>query len=155
MVVGLDAHRALRSELPESAALSKDARFIELASLAERYWQAPDLLPFKSAQGARPGSGYALYDPASSQGFIGVRRLPEARGAKRYHLWIVDSRTGEVREAGMIPVGKSAEGLYFFSVPAPAGSPASTLGFFVTEEDAGGAAPASPHGRVVLGNDTL
>lgn len=155
MVVGLDAHQALRSELPQAAGLSRDARFIELASLAERYWQAPDALPFKSGPQARPGPGYALYDPSSSQGFIGVRHLPEAQGAKRYHLWIVDSRTGKVQEAGMIPVGKSAEGLYFFSVPPPPGSPASTLGFFVTEEDAGGAAPSSPRGRIVLGNDTL
>ena len=155
MVVGLEAHQALRSQVPESPGLSKDARFIELASLAERYWEAPDSLPFKAGSAAKAGRGYALYDPVSSQGFVAVRHLPQAKGEKRYHLWIVDSRTGEVREAGMIPVTQSAEGLYFFSVPAPAGSPSSTLGFFVTEEDTGEANPASPRGRVVLGNATF
>ena len=150
IVVGLNPAQTTSTQftLPERPRDS-DASFIQLASLAEQYWEKPQNLPTASRVAETTGGqGYAVYDPASNQGFIGVRNLPPLAPGQRYHLWLVDPLSGQFREAGSIPVGSSSGGLYSFSVPV-AGKKDS-IGFFVTIEDA--SEPTStPRGQVVLG----
>ena len=156
MVVGLEPHQSTLAELPLlTRPQNADARFIQLASLAEQYWEKPEDLPFKMASSGQGGRGYALFDPASNQGFIAVRHLPAVGEGKRYHLWIVDSASGQVREAGVLPVTDPASGLYFFTVAPIEGARPGKFGFFVTAEDVSVAIPDQPRGKVVLGNKTI
>ena len=94
------ACRAADAAAPQNA----DARFIQLASLAQQFWEKPDDLPVKLAAAGESGRGYALFDPASNQGFIAIRQLPVIEQGKRYHLWLLDTVSGQVREAGILPV---------------------------------------------------
>ncbi len=153
VVVGLDSLRSTLAELqvaerPQSA----DARFIQLASLAEKYWEKPGDLPVKMDSSVQGGRGYALFDPGSNQGFIAIRQLPAAALGKEYHLWLLDTASGRVREAGVLPVSTSARGLYFFSVLPTSSAAPGRPDFFVTAEDAGSAESSQPHGKVVLGD---
>lgn len=153
IVVGLDSARSTLAELPvPEHAQNADASFIQLASLAEKFWKTPGDLPVKTASTDPNARGYALFDPGSSQGFIAIRRLPDAEKGKRYHLWLVDTASGLVREAGILPVAGSAQGLYFFSVTPTTGAKSAHPDFFVTVEDNDAPEPAQPHGRVVLGD---
>jgi anti-sigma-K factor RskA len=153
IVVGLDSLGSTLAELPvEEHPRSADASFIQLASLAERYWEKPDALPVKMDSAGQSGRGYALFDPGSNQGFIAIRQLPAAGRGKEYHLWLLDTATGQVQRAGVLPVASSARGLYFFSVLPNSSAPAGRPDFFVTAEDAGSAETAQPHGEVVLGD---
>jgi hypothetical protein len=155
IVVGLDSGGGAPVELPLGGRpRDADARFIQLASLAERFWEKPDDLPMKGVAAAGSGRGYALFDPGSNQGFIAIRQLPAAQAGMRYHLWIRDTASGRVREAGVLPSSGSAPGLYFFTVAPAAGTPPVRLDFFVTEEDTS-AEPGAPHGRVVLGDRSI
>jgi hypothetical protein len=129
-----------------------DASFIQLASLAERYWKRPEDLPVKMAPDGPSGRGYALFDPGTNEGFIAIRHLPEAEDGKRYHLWVVDMDSGKVREAGALPLTGSSRGLYFFSVEPASGAPSGRVDFFVTAEDGSGPEPTAPRGKVVLGD---
>jgi Anti-sigma-K factor rskA len=152
LVVGLDSVGSRLAELPvQDRPTNADASFIQLASLAEKYWEKPQDLPVRAAPARPGGRGYALFDPGSSQGFIAVRQLPAVEVGKQYRLWLVDTATGRVRSAGVLPSGAPDSGLYFFSV-APGGAKADGLDFFVTAEDASGPDPAQPHGKVVLGD---
>jgi anti-sigma-K factor RskA len=156
IVVGLDSLRSTLAELPvEERPRNADASFIQLASLAERYWEKPDDLPVKMDSGGQSGRGYALFDPGSNQGFIAIRQLPAAGLGKEYHLWLLDTETGKVREAGVLPVASSARGLYFFSVLPAAPAAHGRPDFFVTAEDAGLASAAEPQGKVVLGDKRI
>ncbi|HZZ19088.1 MAG TPA: anti-sigma factor [Opitutaceae bacterium] len=150
--VGLDSANSTLAELPASQEpKDADASFIQLASLAERYWKRPEDLPVKLATGSG-GSGYALFDEASNQGYIAIRRLPVPEEGKRYHLWLVDTATGQVREAGVLPAADSNKGLYFFSVSPETPIRSGRLDFFVTAEDGAQAQDAQPRGKVVLGD---
>jgi hypothetical protein len=157
IMVGLDSGRSTFAELPlNEQPQSADGRFIQLASLAARFWEKPGELPAAVVSG-RPGSrGYALFDPGSNEGFIGIQQLPSAGQGQHYHLWMVDTASGRIREAGILPLKDGDGGLYFFSVP-PAGAEATSgrLDFFVTAED--GTAPESdrPKGKVVLGDNRI
>lgn len=153
IVVGLDSLKSTLAELPvKERPQNADASFIQLASLAEKFWRKPEDLPVKLDSTDTAGRGYALFDPGSNQGFIAIRQLPAAAQGKEYHLWLLDTASGQVREAGIIPVAASARGLYFFSVvPTTAAKPGST-DFFVTAEDAGSPDSAQPRGKVVLGD---
>jgi anti-sigma-K factor RskA len=153
IVVGLDSLRSTLAELPvQERPRSADASFIQLASLAERYWDKPDDLPVKLDSAGQSGRGYALFDPGSNQGFIAIRQLPAAAQGKEYHLWLLDTASGQIREAGVIPVAASARGLYFFSVLPAATATSGNPDFFVTAEDAGSTGSAQPRGKVVLGD---
>jgi anti-sigma-K factor RskA len=150
IVAELDASRSTLAELPiQMQSRDSDASFIQLASLAERYWKRPEDLPVKMAPDGTSGRGYALFDPGTNEGFIAIRHLPEIEGGKRYHLWMVDTDSGKVREAGALPLAESSHGLYFFSV---AGAPSGRVDFFVTAEEGSGPEPTSPRGKVVLGD---
>ncbi len=156
IVVGLDSMRSTQAEFPVAARPEgADARFIQLASLAEKFWEKPDDLPVRLGPSGQGGRGYALFDPGSNQGFIAIRQLPVADRGKEYHLWLVDTASGRVSEAGILPVAGSTRGLYFFSVAPPAQGMPGRPDFFVTSEDAGSAPAAQPRGRVVLGNERI
>jgi hypothetical protein len=152
IVVGLDARRSAMAELPmRKSAMDTDARFVQLATLAEQYWDKPEDLPGKLPSAGEGGRGYALYDPTSSQGFIAVQQLPVIGHGQRYHLWMLDSATGRIREAGILPLGDSSRGLYFFSVAPASEAKPGRVDFFVTAEDAAAPESTRPTGKVVLG----
>ena len=152
VVVGLDSLRSRLAEVPvQERPRDADASFIQLATLAERFWEKPDDLPFRLDSAGQSGRGYALFDPGSNQGFIAIRQLPAAGRGKEYRLWLLDTASGKVREAGVLPAAAAAGGLYFFSVlPATSAKPGSP-DFFVTAEDTGSPLSALPRGKVVLG----
>jgi hypothetical protein len=153
VIVGLDSSQSTVAELPlQQNPQSADARFIQLATLAQQYWERPDDLPVKSAAASASGRGYALFDPASNQGFIAIRQLPAIGQGKLYRLWILDTGSGRIREAGTLPATDSTRGLYFFSVAPAAGAKPESLNFFVTAEDASAADSSQPKGKVVLGD---
>lgn len=155
IVVGLDSLRSTLAEVPVGERpRDADASFIQLATLAERFWEKPDDLPFKLQSAGKSGRGYALFDPGSNQGFIAIRELPAAGRGKEYHLWIVDTASGQVREAGVLP-GASASGLFFFSVVPTTSAKPGRPDFFVTAEDTGSPSSAQPHGKVVLGDSRI
>jgi len=147
IMVGFDSRRSILTELPLTGRpQDADARFIQLASLAEKYWEKPE---------ARPGQGgraYAFFDPDSNEGFIGIRQLPAVEQGKIYHLWILDTASGRIREAGVLPVTDANRGLYSFSVAPAAGVKPERLDFFVTAEDIAAPETAQPRGKVVLGD---
>jgi anti-sigma-K factor RskA len=162
ILVGLESLRSTLSELPiQGQPGNEDARFIQLASLAEKYWRrppgaasagAPAARSAKAGAAAAANEGYALFDPASSQGFIAIRHMQEAAAGKTYHLWVVDTATGAFREAGVLPSARPGGGLYFFSVAPLGETKPGGLSVFVTAEDAGSAELAAPRGNVVLGD---
>ncbi|MEO7598472.1 MAG: anti-sigma factor [Opitutus sp.] len=153
VVVGLDPAQTRSAQFTlKERPRDSDASFIQLASLAEQFWEKPQNLPAASRSNSGTGQGYAVYDPSSNQGFIGVRNLPALEPGQRYHLWLEDPQTGQFQEAGSLPDAASAGGLYSFSVPVSARP--ESVGFFVSVEDA--ARPAtSPRGKVVLGRKTI
>lgn len=153
IVVGLDSLKSTLAELPvQEHPGGADASFIQLASLAERFWENPGELPVKMGPADQTGLGYALFDPGSNQGFIAIRQLPPVEAGKQYHLWILDTKTGQVRPGGVLPAGSSAHGLYFFSAAPDAGARLDSVGLFVTAEDAADPDSSQPRGRVVLGD---
>jgi anti-sigma-K factor RskA len=156
LIVGLDSHRSTFAELPlTGSAPDADARFIQLASLAEKYWDKPTELPVASAAGDQGGRGYALFDPGSNQGFIAIQQLPATEPSRRYQLWILDTASGQVREAGVVPLNGAGRGLYFFSVAPAAKATSGRLNFFVTSEEASEPEATQPHGKVVLGEKSI
>lgn len=154
LIVGLDPQRNTVTELPlHDASAGADARFVQLATLAEQFWTRPEKLPHASAAtGER--HAYALFDPATRQGFIAVQQLPSQPADKRYHLWLVDTATGRALDAGSLPSATS-RGLYFFSLD-PATTPVSApVHFLITAEDATSAPPTRPRGEAILGRTPI
>jgi len=150
LFAGLDPRQSTLARVPVAeAAPGPDARFVQLASLAQAYWDRPGEQPVK--EGGAPGQGYAVFDPGTNQGFIAVRRIGAAPEGKRYHLWVIDTVSGRAREAGALPAAGDGGGLFFFSVAPNPGAKAEQLNFSVTAEDAAAVALAAPKGRVVLG----
>lgn len=156
VVVGLGSGRTSSARVPlNTTASNPDARFILLASLAEQYWEKPEKLPVAITPSPRSGRGYAVFDPGTNQGFLAVQHVPLLRAGQRYHLWLVDTATGSVRDAGVLPLDASTRGLFSFSLPgAPEKSGAQT-GFFITVENSDFGAAAVPHGQVVLGKKPI
>jgi len=146
LVVGLDPDRNTFTELP-AAGPDPDARFMQLAALAQSYGQKPQAAPANRSQ------GYALFDPNSRQGFLAVRQLPALTENQRYHLWVADALTGRVRSAGTLPLAGLNSGLYSFALePTDAPVPTAKLRLFITVETPETTAqPESPKGKVVLG----
>jgi len=126
-----------------AAADRTDARFIGLASLAERLWDTSRHSPAQTG-------GYAVFDPSTQQGFVAVRHVTPTRSGKRYHLWVVDGKSGALRDAGELPLEAANHGLFFFSLPEAPPERGTMPGFFITLED--GATPRAPAGPVVLGH---
>jgi len=155
--VGLDANRNTFAELPARAsAQDPDARFIQLASLAENFWDQPNSLPVKTASASGNNRGYALFDPTSRLGFIAIEQLPVAGANQRYHLWIVDSGTERIHDAGILPLAGMNRGLYSFTLEPATGDKPDRPRFFITAEENNGAAPESqPRGKVVLGRQRI
>jgi len=154
LFAGLDPRQSTLARVPVAeAAPGPDARFVQLASLAQKYWDRPADQPVK--EGGAPGQGYAVFDPATNQGFIAVRRIGAAPEGKRYHLWVIDTVSGRARAAGALPAAGDGGGLYFFSVTPNPGARPEELNFSVTAEDASAVALVAPRGRVVLGATTF
>ena len=152
--VGLDSNRNTFVELPlQSPASDPDARFIQLASLAEKLWEKPGDLPVQSNLTLTGGRGYALIDPRSLQGFIAVEQLPPITGNQRYHLWVLDPKSGQIRDAGTLPLSGSNSGLYSFMLGSTDDPQSTRPNIFITVEEVGeNSLPAQPRGKVVLGN---
>ena len=153
IIVGLDSRRSTLTELPlQKLPPDADASFVQLASLAEQFWEKPEDLPVKLRATGQGGRGYALFDPASSQGFVAVQQLPLIGHGQRYHLWMLDTVSGLIREAGVLPVTGSNSGLYSFSVVPISEAKPDRVDFFVTAEDTAAPESTRPSGRVVLGS---
>jgi hypothetical protein len=155
--VGLDANKNTFAELPmRDGAKDPDARFIQLATLAENYWRKPGELPVRTQPAPGDNRGYALFDPASRQGFIVIEQLPVATEGQRYHLWVVDPASGRASDAGILPLDGMSRGFYSFTIGSDDSLESSRPNFFVTLED-NGAEPAStqPRGKVVLGRNDI
>ena len=154
--VGLDSRQSAFTELPlPPGPQDADTRFIQLASLAEKFWEKPENLPAPLPAPGQSGRGFALFDPVSNQGYIAIRQLPVTPPGQSYHLWIRDAGTGQVREAGVLPLTTANSGLYFFSVPSAGEAKAGRPGFFVTVEDTAAPASTKPRGKVVLGDKSI
>lgn len=154
LLVGLDANRSTLATLPlHDPAADADARYAQLAAMAEKFWDDPARLPIERSDTA--ARGYAVFDPQSRQGFIAVRQLPQQAHQQRYHLWVVDTATGRATEAGVIPAAASNDGLYSFSVSPDAPTKARQLDVFITAEDASFAQPAKPSNHIVLGGKRI
>lgn len=156
--VGLDADRSTFAELPQGrAAKDPDARFIQLATLAENFWRKPAELPAWSVPAPGDSRAYALFDPRSRQGFIVVEQLPATAEGQRYHLWATDSATGRVRDAGSLPLDGMDRGLYSFAIGSDDSLELDRPNFFITVEEEGDAeaAPSQPRGKVVLGRGKI
>jgi hypothetical protein len=155
--VGLDTNQNTFAELPlKNGSKDPDARFMQLASLAESFWIKPGDQPVRPDPLPDGNHGYALFDPGSRQGFIAIERLPVLAGAQRYHLWIVDPATGRIHDAGSLPLSGMNRGLYSFTLGPQASLETNRPGFFITvEESDTSTTPAQPHGRVVLGRQSI
>lgn len=156
--VGLDAERSTFAELPQQqSAKDPDARFIQLATLAQNFWRKPAELPAWSTPAPGDSRAYALFDPGSRQGFIVVEQLPAAAEGQRYHLWLIDPATGRVRDAGSLPQDGADRGLYSFAIGSDDNLDADRPSFFITveEETDTTAAPSQPRGKVVLGKGRI
>jgi len=155
--VGLDSNRNTFAELPlRPGAKDPDARFIQLAALAEKYWEKPGDLPVRSKFPGGDSRGYALFDPSSLQGFIAVEQLPALAESQRYHLWILDPDSGRIRDAGVLPMAGTNSGLYSFMLgPSDEPQPERPHLFITVEEADAAPAPAQPRGKVVLGDDRI
>jgi len=154
VMVGLDANRTTFAELPSPEAKDPDTRFIQLASTAENLWRNPSARPLPAAPASGDNRGYALFDPASQQGFIAIEQLPALPGSQQYHLWVVDGKSGRIRDAGVLPLAGLNRGLYSFALD-PAGTPAPDHvrpNFFITVEDT---STTQPRGKVVLGKESI
>ncbi|HVT74789.1 MAG TPA: anti-sigma factor [Lacunisphaera sp.] len=155
VVVGLDQDQNRFADLPlRPAAQDPDARFIQLASMAQNFWEHPSALPLKPEHGDGGSSGYALFDPGSRQGFIAVDHLPVVAATKRYHLWLRDPATNRVLNAGVLPLGEMNRGLFSFALGSDDSPLSDRPELFVTVEDrTTEPVPARPHGKVVLGRE--
>lgn len=154
VVAALDPSRSTLAEVPlPTNNATADARFIQLASMAEQYWNDPAQMPAKPAANSGE-SGYAVFDPRSEQGFVAVRHIPRLPAGQRYHLWLVDTAAGSVRSAGILPLEAATRGLFFFSVPESHPSASNRVGFFITIENSGPPNPL-PRGKVVLGQNPI
>ncbi|OIR18985.1 anti-sigma-K factor rskA [mine drainage metagenome] len=152
LVVGLDSSRSTLAQLHVGErGADSDARFIQLASLAEKYWKNPDDLPVALAAADHGGRAYAVFDPESNQGFIGIQHLPAPKPGTQYHVWIVDTATHRVREAGILPIEGAQDGLFSFSITPVGREKSERLQFFVTAEENANGLTKTPRGRVVLG----
>jgi anti-sigma-K factor RskA len=155
--VALDTNRNTFAEVPLSdQANTPDARFIQLASLAESYWDKPDKVPVRPEPAANESRGYALFDPGTLQGFIAIEQLPPITEGQRYHLWVVEPGTRRIIDAGILPIAGANRGLYSFRIDSEDRSKTERPHLFITVEDSG--APSSsnqPRGKVVLGDDRI
>jgi anti-sigma-K factor RskA len=156
LLVGFDSGQSTVTKLPMTERpQNADAGFIQLASLAERFWEKPEELPGKPSTTNQDGRGYALFDPGSNQGFIAIQQLPAAEQGMSYHLWVLDTASGQSREAGVLPLTGSNRGLYFFSLAPTDGKQTGRLDFFITAEGSGAPKTARPRGKVVLGDSRI
>jgi anti-sigma-K factor RskA len=155
VLVGMYADRNTFTELPlRASARDSDARFIQLATLAEGYWGKPGALPAGPEPASGDSRGYALFDPGSRQGFIAIERLPVVAENQRYHLWILDP--AGVRDAGILPLAGMNRGLYSFTLGPADGPKSDRPNFFITVEENGPPGqPAQPRGKVVLGQESI
>jgi anti-sigma-K factor RskA len=152
--VGLDPRESALAEvaLAERPA-DTDASFVQVASLAAGYWRQSAALPVKASPDAGEAAprAFAVFDPATSQGFIAVERLPAPERGRAYRVWLVDTLSGAARAAGTLPAAAGGRGLYGFTVAPPSGAKPDNLRFLVTAELDSEPGPAQPTGEVVLG----
>ena len=155
VLIGMDANRNTFTKLPQSGASPQDAdaRFIQLASLAENFLKYPNAAPIPTTSTPGENRGYALFDPGSQQGFIAIEHLPPLTENQRYHLWIITASTDRVRDAGILPTTGLNRSLCSFVLEPTEGTKPEHPNFFITVEENGNARElAEPRGKVVLGN---
>ena len=154
--VSLDSNRNTFVEFPlEVEATDADARFVQLASMAETFWRAPSQLPRGTNQIPDGRRGYVLFDPSTRQGFIAVDQLPPLAETQRYHLWLLDPQSGTIRDAGSLPLWGGG-GLFSFTAQTAQSHLVARPQIFITIEDVRDTpAPAQPHGQVVLGDSRI
>lgn len=155
LVVGLDATGSTITTLPFPTGSDDADRFAQLASLAESYWTQPRKIPTSPVTSADGATAYALFDPATRQGFIGVQQLPANAAGKRYRLWVIDATSGKAWDAGVLPLNTSTRGLYSFSVDLTTKAAPAKLDFLITAEDPGSPPPARPRGEAILGENPI
>jgi hypothetical protein len=157
ILVGLDAGQNTFTEVPlRGTASDVDARFMQLASLAENYWKKPGARPVRLPAAAGHSSAYALFDPGSLHGFIAIEQLPAIAEHQSYHLWVVDPASGQVHDAGILPLTDTTRGLYTFALGPSDRLESARPNFFITVEDVDAITrPAKPRGRVVLGSNPI
>ena len=150
--------------LPRTAPGGVELRVLELANLAEAFWSSR--LGEDSGGGARAlladakvrsreasenrSEGFTVFDRELRVGVIALDDLPEMKPNRSYHIW-ANGRPGEAPVwAGIIPVGESDGGMFFFDLTNSAADliQSQNLSFFITEESS--TTPQSPTGRVVL-----
>lgn len=153
--VALDQNRNTIAEVPlKTNGSDPDARFMQLALLAEDFWKRPTERPV--ALQAAGDRAYALFDRTSRQGFIAIEQLPAVSGDLRYHLWILGTKDQAPIDAGELPMEGRNRGFYSFSLDPGTLPETGRLEFFVTVEPAS-QSPTSegPQGRVVLGRTNI
>ncbi len=155
LILGLNAEGSTLTQVPLPATSNAEGeRFIQLASFAENLLNNPNILP-DGPTVSDAANGHALFDPASNQGFIAIRHLPEPAPGQLYHMWIIDTTSGRVTQAGVLPATHATSGLYSFAVTSPGRTTPPQLDFFVTSESASSTRFTEPNGKVVLGNKRI
>ncbi|MEZ5274814.1 MAG: hypothetical protein R3F07_00375 [Opitutaceae bacterium] len=170
IVSELTTARPQLTSAPAETVLSRPAsggvelRVLELANLAEAFWSSR--LGEDSGGGARAlladarlrsreatenrSEGFTVFDRELRIGVIALDDLPEMKPNRSYHIW-ANGQPGEAPVwAGIIPVGESDGGMFFFDLTDSAADliQSQNLSFFITEESS--TTPRSPTGRVVL-----
>lgn len=154
IIAALGSSRSASTELTLGRGpTGTDARFIQLASLAQRFWDHPDALPVKVVAAPGGSRGYAVFDPGTEQGYIAVRDVPVPAPGRRYHLWIADTASGRARDLGALPLATGTGGMYFFSATDLSERNPRRLTFFITTEPTTASPRALPRGSVVLGEN--
>jgi len=158
LIVGMDSNSAFVEAVPTVMAVDESENFLQLAEMAETYWQHPEQLPGyinQSPLANTLGSGYAVFDPQSKHGFIAIQNLPLCEKGKNYFLWLRDSGSNVLECAGIIPLQDRQQGLYFFELDEDSPISSDQVAFFITEEAAADSKLSKPLGELVLGSDHI
>lgn len=158
LVVGMNSGSSVLERLPSVLPIDESENFVQLAQMAENFWQHPEQLPAnitKSPLANTLGSGYAVYDPQSKHGFIAIQKLPAQKAGKNYFLWLRDTKSNVLECAGIVPMREKDQGLYFFELDDDSPISGSLVAFFITEEDTSEQRLSQPKGELVLGSDHI
>jgi len=157
LVVSMDSDSAFVEAVPAIMAVDELENFVQLAEMAETYWEHPEQLPgsVQSPLANTLGSGYAVFDPQSKRGFIAIQNLTLHEKGKNYFLWLRDSGSNVLECAGIIPMQGKDQGLYFFELEEQSTISSNHVAFFITEEEASDTLLSQPKGELVLGSDHI
>jgi anti-sigma-K factor RskA len=146
------------------AAGGVELRVLELANLAEAFWSSrlgedsgggarsmlADARLRSSQVGESRSEGFTVFDRELRIGVIALDDLPEMKPNRSSHIWANGGHGEAPVWAGIIPVGESNGGMFFFDLTDSAADliQSQNLSFFITEESS--SLPQKPTGRVVL-----